>query len=35
MNAVMDALAPLGVTDVEMPATAMNVWRAMEAARTK
>ena len=32
MNAVMDALAPLGVTDVLMPATAQNVWRAIEAA---
>ena len=31
MNAIMDALAPLGVTDVEMPATALNVWRAIEA----
>ncbi len=33
MNAIMDALAPLGVRDVDMPATAQNVWRAIEAAR--
>ena len=35
MNAIMDALAPLGVKDVEMPATALNVWKAIEAARSK
>lgn len=35
MNAIMDALAPLGVMDVAMPATAQNVWRAIEAARAK
>jgi len=29
MNAIIDALAPLGVTDVEMPATAERVWRAI------
>jgi carbon-monoxide dehydrogenase large subunit len=29
----MDALAPLGVTDVEMPATAQNVWKAINAAK--
>ncbi len=33
MNAVMDALAPLGVTDVDMPASPLNVWRAIEKAR--
>jgi aerobic carbon-monoxide dehydrogenase large subunit len=32
MNAIMDALAPLGVKDVLMPATAQNVWRAIQAA---
>ncbi len=32
MNAVIDALAPLGVKDVAMPATAENVWRAISAA---
>jgi aerobic carbon-monoxide dehydrogenase large subunit len=32
MNAIMDALAPLGVSDVDMPATAQNVWRAIQAA---
>lgn len=29
MNAIVDALAPLGVRDVEMPATPQNVWRAI------
>jgi carbon-monoxide dehydrogenase large subunit len=29
MNAILDALVPLGVTDVPMPATAERIWRAM------
>ena len=29
MNAILDALAPLGITDVPMPATPERVWRAM------
>jgi aerobic carbon-monoxide dehydrogenase large subunit len=29
MNAIVDALAPLGVTDVAMPATPERVWRAL------
>jgi len=33
MNAVIDALAPFGVTDLEMPATPERVWRAIEEAR--
>jgi len=33
MNAVVDALAPFGVTDVQMPATPERVWRAIEEAR--
>ncbi len=33
MNAIMDALAPLGVSDVLMPATAQNVWRAIQQAK--
>jgi len=33
MNAIMDALAPLGVKDVAMPATAQNVWRAIREAK--
>ncbi len=32
MNAILDALAPLGVLDVDMPATPLNVWRAIRAA---
>src|SRR3954468_22123800 len=31
-NAVIDALTPLGVRDVEMPTTSQRVWRAIEAA---
>ena len=32
-NALVDALSPLGVTDIEMPATPERIWRAMRAAR--
>ena len=34
MNAVVDALAPYGITDLEMPATPERVWRAIEEARS-
>jgi aerobic carbon-monoxide dehydrogenase large subunit len=30
INAILDALAPLGVTDVPMPATSERIWRAMQ-----
>jgi len=33
MNAVIDALAPLGITTLEMPATSQKVWAAIRAAR--
>jgi carbon-monoxide dehydrogenase large subunit len=33
MNAILDALAPLGVADVPMPATAERIWRAIQAAQ--
>ncbi len=33
MNAVLDALAPLGVRSLDMPATPERVWRAIQAAR--
>jgi aerobic carbon-monoxide dehydrogenase large subunit len=33
VNAVLDALAPLGVTEVPMPMTPMRVWHAIERAR--
>jgi carbon-monoxide dehydrogenase large subunit len=33
VNAVLDALAPLGVADIPMPMTPMRVWRAIRAAR--
>ncbi len=33
MNAVIDALSPLGVTHVDMPATPERVWRIIQAAR--
>ena len=32
-NAVVDALAPLGVRDVAMPANGENVWRAIKEAK--
>src|SRR6516162_9076039 len=35
INAVLDALAPLGVTDISMPATPEKVWRAIQAAKKK
>jgi carbon-monoxide dehydrogenase large subunit len=31
MNAVIDALAPLGITDLDMPATPERVWQAIQA----
>ena len=31
--AVMDALAPLGVRELDMPATSERVWQAIQAAR--
>ncbi|MDO8299233.1 xanthine dehydrogenase family protein molybdopterin-binding subunit [Lacisediminimonas sp.] len=34
INAVIDALAPLGVTDIAMPATPHRVWMAITSART-
>jgi len=33
INAVLDALAPVGVRDLDMPATSERVWRAIQAAR--
>lgn len=33
INALLDALRPLGVTDIDMPATAERVWRALRAAQ--
>jgi carbon-monoxide dehydrogenase large subunit len=35
VNAVIDALAPLGVRDLEMPLTPERVWRAIHAAKAK
>lgn len=34
MGAILDALKPYGVTDMQMPATPMKVWKAIHAART-
>jgi carbon-monoxide dehydrogenase large subunit len=34
MNAVNDALAPLGIRHFDMPATPYRVWSAIAAART-
>jgi carbon-monoxide dehydrogenase large subunit len=33
INAIVDALAPLGVTNVDMPATPSRVWQAIQSAR--
>jgi carbon-monoxide dehydrogenase large subunit len=33
INAVIDALTPLGVTNIDMPATSEKVWRAIQAAQ--
>jgi carbon-monoxide dehydrogenase large subunit len=30
VNAVMDALSPFGIKDIEMPLTPERVWRAMQ-----
>jgi aerobic carbon-monoxide dehydrogenase large subunit len=35
INAIVDALAPLGVRDIKMPATPFAVWRAIEDAKVK
>jgi aerobic carbon-monoxide dehydrogenase large subunit len=35
MNAIMDALAPLGVRELDMPATPDRVWRAIDQAKAK
>jgi carbon-monoxide dehydrogenase large subunit len=35
MNAILDALRPLGVTAMDMPATPFRVWQAISAARAK
>ena len=35
INAVVDALSPLGVTDITMPATPEKVWQAIQSAQTK
>ena len=33
INAVMDALAPLGVRELDMPASSERVWQAIQAAK--
>jgi len=33
MNAVVDALGPLGITHSDVPATPHRVWQAIQAAR--
>jgi carbon-monoxide dehydrogenase large subunit len=35
MNALVDALAPLGVSDLEMPATPARVWEAIKTVSSK
>jgi len=34
MNAVVDALSGVGVTHINMPATPLRVWEAIQAAKT-
>jgi len=34
INAIVDALAPLGVRDIEMPATPQRVWQTIQSAKT-
>ena len=34
MNAVIDALAADGITDIDMPASPERVWRALEGVRS-
>jgi carbon-monoxide dehydrogenase large subunit len=33
INAIIDALKPLGVNDIDMPATSARVWEAMRQAK--
>ena len=33
INAIVDALSPLGVTNVDMPATSAKVWQAIQSAK--
>jgi carbon-monoxide dehydrogenase large subunit len=35
INAVLDALRPVGVTDISMPATSQKVWKAIQAAKRR
>jgi carbon-monoxide dehydrogenase large subunit len=35
MNAVVDALSDLGITHIDMPATPLKVWQAIQAAKAK
>ncbi len=35
INAIVDALAPLGVRDIKMPATPLAIWRAIEDAKAR
>jgi carbon-monoxide dehydrogenase large subunit len=35
MNAVIDALSPYGIRHLDMPATPLKIWRAIEAAKAK
>ena len=35
IHAILDALAPLGVTHIDMPATPARVWQAIQSARRR
>jgi len=34
INAILDALGPVGVEDIDMPATPLRVWQAIQKAKT-
>ena len=35
VNAVLDALSPLGITHLDMPLTPLKIWEAIQSAKTK
>jgi aerobic carbon-monoxide dehydrogenase large subunit len=35
MNAIVDALSPLGIAHIDMPATPKKVWRVIRAAQRR
>jgi len=35
VNAVLDALTPLGITHLDMPLTPQRIWQAIQTAKTR